>query len=177
VYGIPDIIDVQRIELEPIPNNNKFPTKMFFSLAFSIFALGLSISSYIFLNPIFQSALTLEETVIIAVIVAFFVPVLIIPWFITRETGAKVKSQARDYYLWKGMKRRLYQGFFAIVVLLSMLTISLYLGYDIIRTSYTYAGYVLITAFLSLIYAFIYANHYHKGFKEGIVKEFGEAKR
>ncbi|MDR0198667.1 MAG: hypothetical protein LBI08_02875 [Methanomassiliicoccaceae archaeon] len=177
VYSVPDVIDVQRIELEPAADNNMFPKKMFSSLAFSIFALGLSISSYIFLNPIFQSALTIDEAVIITVILTFFMPVLVIPWFITRDIGAKIKSQARDYYLWKGMRKRLYQGFFAIMVFLSMLAISLYLGYDIVRTSYTYAGYVLITAFLSVLYAFIYANYYHKGFKEGIIQDFNEAKR
>jgi len=176
IYCVPEVIDVQRIELEPAPDK-RFPLGMFASMAFSIFALGLAISSYIFLNPIFQSTLTIDEAVMITVILTFFMPILVIPWVITRDTGAKIKSQARDYYLWKGMRRRLYQGFFAIMVLLSMFAISLYLGYDIVRTSYTYAGYVLITAFLSCFYAFIYANYYHKGFKEGIVKEFAETKK
>jgi hypothetical protein len=177
VYDVPNIIDVQRIELEPMQDGKRFPTKLFSSMAFSIFALGLSISSYIFLNPIFQSALTIEEAVIITVILTFFIPVLVIPWFITKDTGAKIKSQARDYYLWKGMRKRLYQGFFTVIVFLSLLAISVYLGYDIVRTTYTYAGYVLITAFLSLLCAFIYANYYHNGFKEGIIRDFNEAKK
>ncbi|MDR0334392.1 MAG: hypothetical protein LBH69_00695 [Methanomassiliicoccaceae archaeon] len=176
IYGVPDVIDVRSIELEPVRSDGRFPVRMFVSLAFSIFALGLSVSSYVFLNPIFQSALTIDEAVIITVILTFFIPVLVIPWFITRDIGAKIKSQARDYYLWKGMRKRLYQGFFAIMVFLSMFMISVYLGYDIVRTSYTYAGYVTITAFLSLFCSFIYANYYHKGFKEGIIQEFGEAK-
>ena len=177
VYDIPDIIDVKCIELEPVRHYNTFPTKLFLSLAFSIFALGLSVSSYIFLNPIFQSALTLPETVIVTVILTFFVPVLVLPWFITKDTGAKIKSQARDYYLWKGLRKRLYQGFFTVIVFLSLLAISIYLGYDMVRTYYTYAGYVLITAYLSILYAFIYANYYHAGFREGIISEFNEAKR
>ena len=176
VYCIPDIIDVHRIELEPIPNEERFPIKMFASLAFSIFALGLSISSYIFLNPIFQSALTLNETVAITAILTFFIPVLVIPWYITKDTGAKIKSQAKDYYLWKGMRSRLYQGFFAIMVFLSLLAISVYLGYDMVRTSYTYGGYVLLTVYFSLLYAFIYVNYYRREFKGAIIREFNEAK-
>jgi len=176
VYDIPNIIDIRHVELEPIEDTGRFPIRMFTSMAFSIFVLGLSISSYIFLNPIFQSALTLDETVMITAILTFFIPVLIIPWFITKDTGAKIKSQARDYYLWKGLKRRLYQGFFTIMVFLSLLAISVYLGYDLVRTSYTYAGYVLITAYFSLLYAFIYANYYHKGFREGIIREFDKTK-
>ena len=175
VYDIPDIIDIDRIELEPVSQSG-FPVRMFASMAFSIFALGLCVSSYIFLNPIFQSAMTLEETVIMGVILTFFIPVLVIPWFITKDTGAKIKSQAKDYYLWKGMKKRLYQGFFTFVMFSSLFIISVYLGYDIVRTYMTYAGYVAITAFLSLLYAFIYTNYYHSGFKEGIIGKFNEMK-
>jgi len=177
VYDIPNIIDVDHVELEPVPDKGKFPLKLFSSLAFSIFALGLSVSSYIFLNPIFHSSFTIEEAVIVTIILTFFVPVLVIPWFITRDTGAKIKSQARDYYLWNGMKKRLYQGLFTVVIFLSFFMISMYIGFDVVRTLYTYAGYIAITAFLSMLYAFIYANYYYKGFKEGIVDSFNEAKR
>jgi len=176
VYDIPDIIDIDRIELEPVRDDGRFPVKMFASLAFSIFALGLCVSSYIFVNPIFQSALTLGETVIMGVILTFFIPVLVIPWFITKDVGAKIKSQAKDYYLWKGMRRRLYQGFFSFALLSSMFAISMYLGYDFERTMLTYAGYVAITAFLSLLYAFIYADYYHSGFKKGIIEKFDDMK-
>ena len=176
VYDIPDIIDIERIELEPVRDDGRFPVKMFASMAFSIFALGLCVSSYIFVNPIFQSTLTLGETVIMGVILTFFIPVLVIPWFITMDVGAKIKSQAKDYYLWKGMRRRLYQGFFSFALLSSMFVISMYLGYDLERTLLTYAGYVAITAFLSLLYAFIYADYYHKGFKKGIIDQFEEMK-
>jgi hypothetical protein len=177
VYCIPEIIDIERIELEPAPDDGRFPTRMFSSLALSIFILGLSVSSYVFLNPIFERALSLEEAVIVTVILTFFMPVLIIPWFITKDTGAKIKSQARDYYLWKGMRKRLFEGFFAFMMLLSLFAISMYLGYDLVRASFTYAGYVTIAAFLSLLYAFVYSNYYYKGFKEGIIENFNDAKR
>ena len=177
IYNIPDIIDVRCIELEPAPDDGKFPMRMFAPLAFSIFALGLIVSSYIFLNPIFEKTFSLEEAVIVTVVLTFFVPVLVIPWFITRDTGAKIKSQARDYYLWKGMKKRLYEGFFAFVVLLSLFAISMYIGYDLVRASYTYLAYIAITAFLSLMYAFVYSNHYHKWFRKGIIKNFNDAKK
>jgi len=177
VYDIPNIIDVDRVELDPVPDDEEFPLKLFSSLAFSIFALGLSISSYVFLNPIFQSTFTLEEAVLITIILTFFVPVLVIPWFITRDTGAKIKSRARDYYLWNGMKKRLYQGLFTVVIFLSFFMISMYIGFDLVRTLYTYAGYIILTAFLSMLYAFIYANYYYRGFKKGIVDSFNDAKQ
>jgi hypothetical protein len=176
-YGIPDIIDIDRVELEPVSEDGSFPIRMVMSLAFSIFILGLSISSYIFLNPIFVDTFTLDEAVFVTVIITFFVPVLVIPWFITKNIGAKIKSQARDYYLWKGLRKRLFEGFFAFMMFFSMFAIYVFLGYDIERTYMTYLGYVAITAFLSLLYAFVYANYYHKGFRESIIDDFINAKK
>ena len=177
MYDIPDIIDIMSVELEPVDHCRRFPKKMFTSIASSIFALGLLISSYIFLNPIFADAMTLEEAVLVTVIITFFVPVFVIPWHITKDVGAKVKSQARDYYLWKGLRKRLFEAFFTFTLLLSMFVIYVYFGYDLERTLLTYAGYVAITASLSLIYAFVYMNYYHKGFREGIIKSFADEKK
>ena len=177
VYDIPNIIDIERIELEPAENDSRFQMGMFSALAFSTFVLGLAISSYIFLNPIFERTMTLEEAVLVTAILTFFVPVLVIPWLITRDTGAKIKSQARDYYLWKGMRRRLFEGAFAFMMFLSLFAISMYLGYDLVKASYTYAGYIAITAYISFLYAFVYANYYHKGFREGIIEDFNDSKR
>jgi hypothetical protein len=177
VYQIPEIIDIERIEFDPVPGDGKFPRKVFVSLTLSIFVLGLSISSYIFLNPIFAGTLSLDEAVIVTMILTFFVPVLVIPWSITRDTGAKIKSQAKDYYLWKGMKKRIYGGFFTFMVFLTMFAVCVYLGYDLERMFYTYLGYIIITAFTSLLYAFVYADYYYTGFKEGIIEDFNEAKK
>lgn len=177
VYQIPEIIDIERIEFDPLPNDGRFPAKVFASLAISIFVLGLSISSYIFLNPIFVGALSLDEAVIVTMILTFFVPVLVIPWSITRDTGAKIKSQANDYYLWKGMKKRIYSGFFTFMIFLTMFGVCVYLGYDLQKMLFTYLGYIIITAFTSLVYAFVYCNHYYNGFRDGIIEDFNEAKR
>jgi len=177
IYGIPDIIDIKEVELEPVPDDGNFSLRAFLSLAVSIFALGLMISSYVFLNPIFESTFSLEDAVLVTTVITFFVPVMVIPWSITRDTGAKIKSQARDYYLWKGMRKRIYEGFFTFFFLLSMFAIFLYLGYDLVRTSYTYLAYVSMTMFLSLLFAFIYTNYYHRHFKEGIIENFNEAKK
>ncbi|MCL2786867.1 MAG: hypothetical protein FWD81_06605 [Methanomassiliicoccaceae archaeon] len=177
VYDIPDIIDIERIEMDPPSDDEDFPMRTFTTLALSIFLLGLAVSSYIFLNPIFERTLSLEEAILVTVILTFFIPVLVMPWLITRDTGAKIKSQARDHYLWKGMKRRLYAGAFAFMMFFSLFAISVYMGYDIVRASYTYAGYVAITGYLSLLFAFIYSNYYHKGFKDGIIRNFNESKK
>lgn len=174
LYGVPDIIDIHDVEMEPIHRENDFPMSDFISMALSIFALGVVICSYIFLNPVFIGIMTIYETIMIGILISFFIPVLIVPWFITKETGTKIKSQARDLYLWKGMKNRLYQSFFTITVILLLVILSLYMGSDFNRIIYTYVGYIAFMAFMSIIYSFTYFNRYNIELKEGILKRFNE---
>lgn len=175
LYDVPEIIDIQSVEMDPIEREKRFPMEDFISMSFSIFALGLIICSYIFLNPVFMQTMTIYETMMIGILISFFIPVLIMPWYITRETGTKVKSQARDLYLWKGMKKRMYQSFFAFTMVLFLILITLYLGSDMMRITYTYIGYAAFLMFMSIIYSFTFFNRYNTELKDGIIRKFEES--
>lgn len=175
MYDVPEIIDIERVEMEPIERKG-FPLDDCISMAVSIFALGLIICSYIFLNPVFMQNMTIYETMMIGIIISFFIPVLIMPWYITKETGTKIKSQApRDLYLWKGLRKRMYQSFFAFTMILFLIILTLYLVKDLSRVTYTYLGYVTFLMFTSIIYAYMFFNYYNVELKEGIIKRFEES--
>lgn len=173
MFEVPDIIDIEGVELE-VDENEGFPMDDFVSMAVSIFALGLIICSYFFLNPVFMENTTIYEAIMVGILISFFVPVLVMPWYITRETGAKVISKSRPYYLWKGLKNRLFQSFFAFTFVLFLVIIALYFGSDMIRVTYTYVGYIAFFVFMSIIYSYIFFNRYNTEIKEGIVKKFYE---
>ncbi len=175
-FRIPDIIDVEEVELDPQMDDYKFNRELFFSVFMSLFVLGIVICSYIFLNPLFLSEIPLDEMLIIAVMLSMFLSTLVIPWSIMKSVGVHVKSRARPYYLWKGMKSRLYQGFFALAFIMMILMLSAYLGMDFSRIAVTYIGYVLFMGLISAFTAFIYVNHFYKGFKNGIVTSYYERK-
>lgn len=175
-FRIPDIIDVEGVDLEPQMDDEKFNRELFFNVFMSLFALGLVICSYIFLNPFFLTEMPLDEMLVIAVMLSFFLSTLVIPWSIMKSVGAYVKSQARPYYLWKGMKSRLYQGFFAITFIMMILMLSAYLGMDFSRIIVTYIGYVLFMGLISALTSYIYVNHFYTGFKNGIVTSYYERK-
>ncbi|MCL1979275.1 MAG: hypothetical protein FWG60_03860 [Methanomassiliicoccaceae archaeon] len=177
LFQIPDIIDVSSVELEPDVDDDKFKIELFTNTTFSIFLLGIVICSYIFINPLFLQIMPFEEMVLIGVLLSLFISPLVIPWSIVKSIGAKITSDApRDFYLWKGMRGRLYQGFFAITFFMMLLTLSVYMGMDFSRIATTYIGYVAFMGIISAITSFVYVNTYYKGFKNGIIKSYLRSK-
>jgi len=174
MYKIPKIIDIYSVELEPVDYDEKLRINLLTSVSLNIFALGIVLCSYLFLNPIFIDQMTFTEMIVIAMLLSVFIPVLVIPWHITKDTGAKIKSQARDYCLWTGMKKTLYRSFFTIAILVFLVAMLAFTGNDYERVILTYAGYIVFMGFMSFLFTFIYINNYHKGLIEGITDRYKE---
>ncbi len=173
LFQIPDIIDVKSVELEPEEDDGKFNRELFRNIAVSLFLLGFVICSYIFINPLFLQVIPFDEMLLIGIMLSLFISPLVIPWSIVRSIGAKVTSDApRDFYLWKGMRGRLYQGFFAVTFFMMLLTLSVYMGMDFSRIVTTYIGYMTFMGLIAIITSFVYVNTYYKGFKNGIIKSY-----
>jgi hypothetical protein len=175
-FYIPDIIDVQSVELEPEADDTTFNKSLFVSVSIALFSLGMAICSYMFLNPVLLQTIPSEEMLVIAVFISMFISALVIPWSIMKSVGAYVNSQARPYYLWKGLKSRLYQGFFAVAFIIMIVLMSAYLGMDFSRIMYTYIGYAIFMLIISVFTSYIYVNHYYVGFKNGIISSFYKSK-
>lgn len=172
VFDIPSVIDIKEVELEPVYSHGGFPMASFRSMVIAMLLFSTILVSYIFLNPFFLMEIEAWEMVIIGMILTFFVPVFIVPWSITRDLGAKIKSQAKDYYIWKGMKKRLYQSFMALGVVFLMVGLVLYLVDDLAVVAFIYLGYFLFSICLSIIYSFIYFNYFQRDFRDDIVVKF-----
>ena len=177
LFQIPSIIDVRSVELDPEAESEGFNKPLFISIAVSLFVLGVVICSYIFINPVFLQVIPFDEMLFIGILISLFMSPLVIPWNIVRSIGAKVVSDApRDFYLWHGMRGRLYQGFFAITFIMMLLTMSVYMGMDFSRIVTTYLGYMTFMGLIALITSFVYVNTFHRGFKNGIIKSFIKSK-
>jgi len=178
LFQIPDIIDVKKVELEPELEDEKFNKTLFTNIAVSLFLLGLVLCTYLFINPVFLDIIPFEEMLFISILLSLFMSPLVIPWSIVRSVGAKIVSDApRDFFLWKGMRGRLYQGFFAVAFIMMLLTVSLYMGMDFSRILTTYLGYISFMGTISIVTSFVYVNTFHIGFKNGIIKSFIMSKR
>jgi hypothetical protein len=177
LFQIPDIIDIRTVEFEPEPDDGKFNKGLFRNTALSIFVLGIVICSFLFINPLFLEIITFDEMLLTGMLLSMFISPLVIPWSIVKSIGAKITSDApRDFYLWKGMRKRLYEGFFTVTIFLMLIVLSLYLGMDFSRIAVTYIAYITFIGLIAIVTSFVYVNVFYRGFKNGIIKSYNRSK-
>ena len=115
--------------------------------------------------------------IVVVTVLAMFVPVLVVPWQLVEDLGAKVRSDApRDYYLYVGAKKRLFSTFAALGVFMMMFVLSLYFGNDVLDILKNYLYYLIPLVFTSAMYAFIYSNNFHEAMKLTIQARFEDYK-
>lgn len=176
-FLIPDIIDVKSVELEPVNLHSKeYNRELFVSVFTGIFIIGVTMCSYIFVNPIFLQQIPFEDMLMITIMLSLFMSPLVIPWVISKYLGAIVISSARPYIMWKGLKARMFQGFFAILFIMTMVTMMAYFGADLSRVLYTYLGYVIFMFLISVFTSFIFVNYFANSFRDDVYTTFYKKK-
>lgn len=173
LFAVPDIIDVTDVTIDPNMNDKEFNTAAFRGLATAQIIAGLTISSYLFLNPVFLETIPFDEMMIFMMLVSLFLCVIIVPGSILRSLGAQAHSAApRPFILWKGMKNRMFQSYFVLAVVMTLLGISAYTGMDMGRILVSYVGYLVFLALMSITVSFVYVNTFYVSFKNGIIRHF-----
>lgn len=176
VFRVPDIIDVHEVTIGPDADFRHFSRPVFRGVALYVMVGGLTIASYLFLNPAFNEAIEFGEMMTIVILLSLFVVVLVLPCSIVKRLNAKALSGApRPYVLWIGMRQRLLQTYFIVFMLLTLFLISLFVDTDFAAVAAKYVGYALVMVLMSILIAFIYTNSFYIPFREGIVENFNTA--
>lgn len=176
-FDIPDVIDVERVVLDPPEVKGAVDVRTGLSISAYLFMLGLLVSSYLFLNPYFLNVMMPQTMLAVMLMLSMFTPALILPWQIFRTVGAKVESSApRDYYLWIGARSRLFTTFAALGVFMMMFLISVYFGNDILSILETYAAFLVPLLVTSVMYGSLYANNFERADREAICERFSETR-
>lgn len=174
-FMIPEIIDVERIDLEPIIYKDRFDNEGFKSLTTYIIIMGFTISSYMFVNPYFLDSFSWKMLLAIMLLLSMFIPCLIIPWQLFKTLGAKAVSDGnRDYYLWSGAKNRLFTSFLALSSFSMMFLLSLYFGHDVSSILFNYLAYLLPLVFIACSISFIYTNNFSLNLNKSIFVKYYE---
>jgi len=177
LFAVPDIIDVTEVTIDPRMDDTEFNVAEFRGISIAQIVAGMTISSYLFLNPVFLETIPFDEMMIFMMLVSMFLCVIIVPCSILRSLGAQAHSAApRPFILWKGMKNRLFQSYFVLAVVMTLLGISAYTGMDMGRIFVSYVGYLVFLALMSITVSFVYLNTFYVSFKNGIIRYFLRAK-
>lgn len=176
-FQVPDIIDVKEIVLEPEIETHTFDLKLMIDMAWSNILLGITLSSYLFINPLFLETIDVKLLVSIMILLSMFVPILVVIWLSVRTVGAKAISDApRPFYLWTGAKRKLVYSFFALGAFAVMLWLSLYYGHSLLTIIENYVSFVVPLVMLSLMFSFAFVNNYSDPLKVSVLRRFIEGK-
>lgn len=174
-FMVPDIIDVKDVVLEPEIDYHRLNSEMMFDIMAYICLIGVLISSYLFLNPLFLETMEPENMLSIMFMLSVFVPSLIFPWMVVKYMGAQAVSEApRPYYLWNGAKRRLFGSFLTLGAFLMLFLLSLYFGYDIVDIFMKYVYLLVPMAGVAWMFALIYANNYSNTVNVSIFSRYNE---
>ncbi len=175
-FGIPDIVDVDEVTLEPTECTEHFNKVLFIRIFVYELVIGLVIASYIFLNPVFLQSIQYGEMMVLMMLLSLFVSVFVIPVSILHSLGATVHSIGnRPFPIWEGMKNRMFHPTFYVALFFTLLWISISTQMDSYRILIHYLGYLLFIIILAALVAFIYLNAFYIPFKRGIMERFYES--
>ncbi|MBE6520717.1 MAG: hypothetical protein E7Z68_06345 [Thermoplasmata archaeon] len=172
-FMVPDVLDVERVEMDPKPDGHVFDLDSMVQLSIYVFLLGIMICSTLFLNPIVLDLVPKYNVVRIMMLLSVFLPALVIPWQAMKSTGARVISSApRAYYLWTGAKKRLFTGYAMLGVFFLTFVISVYYGNTIETILGYYMQFMMPLATVSVVSGLLYANSFARNLRDSICHRF-----
>lgn len=175
-FMVPGIIDVKEVVLDS-RSEHAFDLGRAVSIVVYLFALGLLISSYLFVNPYFLDVMDWKTMLSITLMLSMFTPALILPWQIVRCVNARVRSDApREYHLWEGAKHRLFSTFATLGAFMMMFLISVYMGNDVERILFNYLSFLIPLLVTSLMYGLLYVNNFENTDRRVICERYEEGR-
>ncbi len=172
-FMVPDIIDINRVELVPEKGSYSIDLESLTWLTGYTFGLGVLVCSMLFLNPVVLETVPEHLIIRVMIILSLFLPAMVIPWLSVKSVGARVISGApRPYYLWIGARRRLFTGFATLGLFFFSLLIAVYYGNDVETILRYYVRYLVPLAAISLVTGMFYANCFSRNLRDAICQEY-----
>jgi hypothetical protein len=106
---------------------------------------------------------------------SFFIPWLVLPWFIFRRLDAGIPGPSRKFMLYDGLRSRLFGTLVAIGTLITIIRLALRdIAISTILSSFFsyYTSFILLAA----IFTFVYFNYFEDGLAEDVTNRYDRLK-
>lgn len=174
MFDIPEVVDTRTLSLRPSAPRSSvslsdLKAPVLWQLLFG-FVLGIYISFNPFVSDRSPAALLSLFSLLTAASVLF--PLMILPWFLFSRLGAGMKGQAKPFTLYKGIRSRMFQSYFAFGTLFILLRVS-FQEIAVAFETYVAAFSVFMFSLLgsALLATFVYFNYFENRIAEDIVEE------
>ncbi len=175
-FAVPPYIDTISLKIKRPEREIKFPKNKFKSAiiwqVFFCIILAINIS----LNPILLEYFSLSELFSITSSLAVFIPIIVLPWFIYLKLDAKIEAPARNFHLYEGLKNRVLSMLVATGTLITFVRLSVgRIDFRIFIISLL--GYLSGILILTILYSFVYFNHFWEDLVKDVHRRFEEENR
>lgn len=163
LYDIPDVLDTGSLSITDCAPRRVFPWRAFRTALVWEVVFSAILAVYISLNPFFLGGAdsTQQFTTLFSISssLSFFIPILILPWFLYRRLSARIKGPVKDFKLYNGLKSRMTQILATVGTLIVFVRFSL-VSVDFATVAGTFASYYLFFVIGAMIITFTYFNYF-----------------
>lgn len=161
LFDIPPYLDTDTLTVREPEREIRFPKEKFKkAIKWEIFfcvILALNIS----LNPILLEYFSLNELFGITSSIATFTPLVVLPWFVYMKLDIEIKGPVENFKLHKGMRNRIMSLLVALGTLITFIRLAMR-RIDMVVFLYSFLGYLIGMFILTLLFTFVYFNHFWK---------------
>ncbi len=163
LYDIPDVLDTSSLSVSQCTPRNVFPWRAFRTALMWQVIFSVILAIYISLNPFLvggsESTEQFADLFSLSSSVSFFIPFLVLPWFLYRRLNARIKGPVKDFKLYDGLKSRMAQTLTVVGTLIVFIRLTL-VSIDFETMVQTFGIFYLFFVIGAMIFTFVYFNYF-----------------
>jgi len=176
IFDIPGILETRKLRLRVPAPSKRFPWNGFWrAMGWSVL-FGTVIAIDISFNPFLRESFSVQQLFSVTSFTSFFIPWLVLPWFIFRRLDAGIPGPSRKFMLYDGLRSRLFGTLVAIGTMITLIRLALRdIAISTIISSFFsyYISFILLTA----IFAFVYFNYFEDGLADDVANRYDRLKK
>lgn len=170
MFDIPPYLNTKTLKIKKLDDNNSFPKSEFRKAIVWEIIICVILALNISLNPLLLEHFSLSELFGLTSSVATFTPLIVLPWFVFLGLEAKISGPVKDLWLYEGLKNRIMSLLVATGTLITFIRLSIE-RINIYIFLYSFIGYLVSISILSLLFTFVYFNHFWKDLVQDIYSD------
>jgi hypothetical protein len=161
VFYIPHQLDSKTLSIRFGKKRKGFPLTDYLQAFCWNMLLGVFIALLITLNPFLKDLPAFQDIFGLSAIISFFVPLLVMSWFIFKRIDARIKGPVRDFKLFDGLKARVSGSVLAVSTLIIFIRLSLQ-SMDVAQALLDFYELFIDFTAVVIITTFVYFNYFEE---------------
>jgi hypothetical protein len=171
VFNIPDHLDSGTLYLKPGKKRKQFPWHELIRAFGWTMVFGVFIIMLIALNPFLKELPAFQNIFDISAFISFFVPLLVIPWFIFKRLDVRIKGPVKDFRLYKGLRSRITRSVLALSTLIIFIRMALP-TLSLKETLWEFFQLFMDFTAVVIITTFVYFNYFEEDVAEEVARDW-----